>query len=190
MKRSDQEIVWAGIIVVVLLWLSIFVGCAHSPPSMPGRLDGGGIPNLYCVSYENNTCIIYRSRQPTAGEFSFLVAKYGLRSVIKLNSALEGRDELPGGVEPFEHPWKPAGGVDHEDVAAALYDLEHAPRPTLIHCTHGVDRTGLLVALWRVLHEHSQPQAAWNEWRAYGRDMNLVWLSDVFFRETGWRPTP
>jgi protein-tyrosine phosphatase len=153
---------------------------------MPGALDAGGLERLYCV--DAPACTIFRSAQPTAAQFSMLVARYGLRSVVKLNSALEARDEVPGGVERFEHPWLPAGHVDHEDVAAALWDLEHAPRPVLIHCEHGVDRTGLLVALWRVEHEHALPGAAFSEWRAYGRDERLAWLTEDFERETGWHP--
>lgn len=164
--------------------------CAHVPLAPAGMLVGDGMPaRLYCVSHDaNGACVIYRSGQPSAAEFSALVARYGIRSVIKLNSALEGRDHLPGGVAPYEHPWLPVGPVDHEDVAAALYDLEHAPRPILIHCTHGVDRTGLLVALWRVLHEHATAAGAWAEWRAYGRDESLALFSDAFERDARWHP--
>lgn len=178
-------------VAVGLVAAFAFSGCVHAPLAPSGALDAGGLPRLYCVaSNASGGCDIYRSAQPTAGQFSALVARYGLRSVVKLNSALEARDHLPGGVEPLEHPWLPAGPVDHEDAAAALYDLEHAPRPVLVHCEHGVDRTGLLVALWRVLHEHTLASSAWKEWRAFGRDMSLRWLSDAFERETGWRPAP
>lgn len=171
----------AGIILIV------GIGCpAHLQTIMPGNLVVGGLYRLYCVDHP--ACTIYRSEQPSAADFSALVAQLGLRSVVKLNSAIEGRDQVPGGVERFEHPILPAGPADHEDLAAALWDLEQAPKPALIHCTHGVDRTGLLVALYRVKVQHVLPSQAWAEWLAFGRDTSLWMLSETFERETGWHP--
>jgi len=173
---------------LLLIALAI-AGCAHAPPLLPDTITGTDMPaNLSCVEHVAGGCAIYRSAQPTAAEYSAMVAKLGLRSVIKLNTALEARDELPVGVEPFEHPWLFVGPVSHDEVLATLYDLEHAPRPTLIHCSHGEDRTGLLVALWRVKH-HVPAAAAAGEWRAHGK--NVEWdklLDGVFERETGYRP--
>lgn len=162
---------------------------AYAPPaaSVPtGQITGDGMPDrLYAV---DAACTIYRSAQPTAAEFVAMKARLGLRSVVKLNSAIEGRDHLPDGVEPLEHPWLPLGPVTHEQVMAALADLEAAPKPVLIHCTHGVDRTGMLVALWRVKHG-TLPFAAVGEWRAFGRNEKWDGLFDESFeRETGYRP--
>ncbi|MGH8276568.1 MAG: tyrosine-protein phosphatase [Steroidobacteraceae bacterium] len=168
----------------LLLAVALAAGCAHAPLAPAGALDAGGLARLYCIDHP--ACTIYRSAQPSAAEFSVLVARYGIRSVVKLNSALEGRDQVPGGVELLEHPWLPAGPVDHEDIAAALWDLEQAPKPALVHCERGLDRTGLLVALYRVKHG-SAAAAAYGEWRAFGRDMNLVLLTRAFERETGWK---
>ena len=115
--------------------------------------------------------------------------QYGLKSVIKLNSALEARDEVPEGVERYEHPWLPAGPVDHDDLQSALDDLDDVPRPVLVHCEHGQDRTGLLIAVYRV-RRGSWAQAAWNEWLAYGHVDSLLFraLRDAFVRETGFDP--
>ena len=165
------------------------LGCGHGPPLPAGEIKGLDMPDrLYCVSHDaKGVCEIYRSAQPTPVQFWAMGNKLGLRTVIKLNTAIEGRDVLPAGVEPMEHPWAPWGPVDHEDVAAALYDLEHAERPTLIHCSYGVDRTGLLVALWRVLHERVSVFAAMGEWRAFGRHETFDALfQDAFNRETGY----
>lgn len=169
----------------VALLVLFLAACAHVPPAPAGALEAGGLKHLYCV--DPPLCTIYRSRQPTAAQFTVLVAKYGLKSVIKLNSSIEGRDHLPGGVVLFDHPWLGAGPVTHEQVEATLDDLEAAPKPTLIHCTHGVDRTGLLVALWRVRHGVSAA-AAYAEWLLYGRNTLFFPLTETFTRETHYDP--
>lgn len=155
-------------------------GCVHV------GLPGGAMPqpiNLHCFdTAPDGKCSGWRSGQPTEAE----VAALGVKSVLKLNSAIEGRDHLPAGVEPLEHPWLFVGPVDHEDVLAALYDLEHAPRPVLVHCTHGVDRTGLLIALYRVKVQHVLPASAWAEWRSFPRSKEDAFLYADFERETGF----
>jgi len=43
-----------------------------------------------------------------------------------------------------------------------------AALPVFVHCEHGVDRTGLLIALYEVKYMGISPADAYNEWRASG----------------------
>jgi protein tyrosine phosphatase (PTP) superfamily phosphohydrolase (DUF442 family) len=166
------------------------LGCAHAPPSVPGAIVGFGMPgNLHCFQHEHvdgtGPCVAYRSAQPSAAEFSAMAVKLGLRSVVKLNSAIEARDEVPGGVEEYHRPWLPVGPVDRDDIAEVMEEIDLLPKPLLVHCTHGIDRTGLAVALWRV--RHGVPaQMAWREWRSFPRSKFDALLYAAFERETGY----
>lgn len=44
-------------------------------------------------------------------------------------------------------------------MRAIIHLLEVAPKPILLHCASGNDRTGFAVALWLLLHNHSLSQA-------------------------------
>jgi len=44
------------------------------------------------------------------------------------------------------------------------------PRPIYIHCAHGADRTGLMVALYRVLTQNICMNTAHQEWQSLGHD--------------------
>jgi len=66
-----------------------------------------------------------------------------------------------------------------------------------IHCAHGVDRTGLVVALYRVLYQGWDADVAYAEWRLSGHslaNMTATWHLDEFFfaymRTLGKRSNP
>ena len=115
-----------------------------------GALPAGDLGRLYCV--DAPACTVYRSAQPSAADFRVLAAKYGLKSVLKLNYSIEGRDEVPAGVELLYTPIDVLADVSHEQLVSICRALHDAPRPTLIHCTHGEDRTSLIVGLCVRLH--------------------------------------
>lgn len=45
---------------------------------------------------------------------------------------------------------------------------DQANHPVFIHCFHGADRTGVMVAMYRILRHDWSVQAAYNEMRACG----------------------
>lgn len=60
----------------------------------------------------------------------------------------------------------------------------------LIHCAHGLDRTGLVVALYRVVYEGWSADTAYAEFRRMGHslaNMTATWhLDEYFFRYMQW----
>ena len=55
--------------------------------------------------------------------------------------------------------------IEREDVVGALRALRNEIRngPTLLHCTLGADRTGLVTALYRIIYQGWSKQAALEE---------------------------
>jgi protein tyrosine/serine phosphatase len=101
----------------------------------------------------------YRSAQLDIDEFEHYVKKYNIRSIVNL------RGENP------EKPWYKeeitfcdANNIKHydislsaskapsqEDVRKLMEIFKNAPRPVLIHCLAGADRSGLVAAMWKVI---------------------------------------
>jgi len=66
-----------------------------------------------------------------------------------------------------------------------------AAQPVFVHCEHGVDRTGLIIALYKVKYMGMSPDDAYNEWRASGhKGIGTVFtghLDEYYWRKVGLR---
>jgi hypothetical protein len=75
------------------------------------------------------------------------------------------------GIEHFRFPLRGDGTGDIERYAAAvatLIRLEREHTPVLVHCAAGAQRTGGVVAFYRLLIEQQQPQEVRHELMRYG----------------------
>ena len=70
------------------------------------------------------------------------------------------------------------------DILAKLADP--ANRPVLVHCTKGQDRTGVIIALYRVFSEGWTPKGAHDEMEALGFNNLLLDLHHYYEHKTGW----
>jgi tyrosine-protein phosphatase SIW14 len=74
-------------------------------------------------------------------------------------------------------------GISQQVLQNILMEIMEASRPVLVHCQHGEDRTGLVVAAYRVRACGWTKQAAWLEalqfgyrnWLNFG--LNKTWTS-------------
>lgn len=127
------------------------------PDNWAVSIKSANLMNLYRVSDD-----IYRSEQPIMEAFVEL-NKMGIKSVLNLRTT-ETDDEAIGKL-----PIKPylvamdAGSVSDKDIIAALKVIKGAPKPMLIHCRHGSDRTGVVVAMYRIVFQGWSKEDALNE---------------------------
>jgi len=116
---------------------------------------------------------VWRGGQPTAAGWRALAA-LGVTNVVKLDTESEGSDApaeaLGMRVRRFPVGWlRQAAGDPSADLAAAAQAVVPG---TFVHCLHGQDRTGVVVAEWRVRHGWSK-EAAEREMLAAGFHKSL-----------------
>ena len=98
----------------------------------------------------------YRSAQPDARELRAWVARTGIRSVVNLRVPHAGTpwydEEMAAsqalGLAHYDFTMSASEGLDRARAAALIALLRDAPKPVLIHCRSGSDRTGLAAALY------------------------------------------
>jgi len=105
------------------------------------------LKNWYMVTPE-----VYRSEQPTRQGFEEISAQ-GIRSIINLRDAHSDDQLVQGlGLNVIAVPMT-AGGFSEEDIVKALKAIRDAPKPVLVHCKRGADRTGVVMAMYRVVFQ-------------------------------------
>jgi protein tyrosine/serine phosphatase len=138
---------------------------------------------------------LYRSAQLNENKLSDVISTFGIKSVINLRGENRGLrwydDEIRVsralGVTHFNVRMTAVRDTDDATVTQLMETLRTAPRPMLIHCESGSDRTGLAAALYeRFLKEKPAEIAAGQISFRYG---HFPWLGNrtVAMDRTYWR---
>ena len=146
------------ILFIVSVGINPISGQTVQRPSNWGvSIKSTSLENLYRVSDE-----LYRSEQPDKKEFTEL-SGLGIKSSLNLRTT-ETDDELIGkcAIKPFLVPMD-AGSFTDKEIIAALKVIKSAPKPILVHCRHGSDRTGVVVAMYRIVFQGWTREEALNE---------------------------
>lgn len=91
---------------------------------------------------------VWRSSQPDAVGFQELKSA-GIGEVLSLRH-YHGDEHLADGLVLHRVPMD-AERIRDADIVAALRVLTRADKPVLVHCWHGSDRTGIVVAMYRMV---------------------------------------
>ena len=106
------------------------------------------------------------------------MAALGIRSVISLRQTVSDTPLAAGaGLTLYRIPMKSrhVGERDGAKVVEAMRDLRAVQGPVLVHCHHGADRTGLIIALWRQLYEGWSKDEAKRELVEGGYGFHTIW---------------
>jgi len=118
---------------------------------------------------------IFRGAQPTAEGFRTL-KRMGIRTVINLrNKHSEKQAGEESGMKSIEIPFDMFSNPDTsrvDKVIALMTDERN--HPVFVHCAHGQDRTGTIVAIYRMKVNGWSLSMAEEEMQAFG--FNDIWV--------------
>jgi protein tyrosine/serine phosphatase len=106
--------------------------------------------------------LVYRSEQPDDRGMQEL-EKFGIQRILNLREFHDDEDEVKGtSLKPVDLPIN-AARIKDEDVIRALQIIKASDQPILVHCWHGADRTGTIVAMYRIVEQGWSREAALDE---------------------------
>jgi protein tyrosine/serine phosphatase len=127
-------------------------------------LSIAGVPNTGQV-----TAYFFRGGQPTAAGFSAL-ASMGINIVVDLRGAREGESEqvVKLGMRYVSIPWHCPFPKDETFARFLLLLRQNPGKKVFVHCRLGDDRTGMMVAAYRMAEQNWTATEAKNEMEAFG----------------------
>lgn len=169
-------------------------GCAAGPPPAGPRPDTwatpvavSDVPNLYRVNAS-----LYRSAQPTHEGIAGIHAGTGLvtgdppiRTIVSLRTFRDDASLDEGSTAvTFERIPAQSWHPEDEDVVRFLrIATDPARQPVLVHCRRGADRTGTMVAIYRVVVEGWTKADAIDEMTQGGYGFHPVWQNLIRYVE-------
>jgi len=174
--------------------LMLLGGCAAAPPPAGSRPDQWatpvavpGVPNLYRVNAS-----LYRSAQPTREGIAGIDEDVGLvngdppiKTVVSLrtfrtDASIDPVSSTLTFVRIPAQSWHP----EDEDVVRFLRVAnDPARQPVLVHCRRGADRTGTMVAIYRVIAEGWTKADAIDEMTRGGYGFSPAWQNLIRYIE-------
>ena len=168
---KNQQFIPRQSLAVMALGFLASVGCVSAAPDVPLNPDlqkVASIPNFHAVNER-----VYRGGQPSAQGFVDL-SRLGVKTVLNLReeddtSKYEKKLVKELGMRYVHVPMKGMSTPSDQQISKSLHVLDDPDAgPVFVHCQRGADRTGAVIACYRVKHDNWRNAEALAEARQYG----------------------
>ncbi len=164
----------AGSLSVVMFALLL---CASATPAQT-EATYPELPNFHQVNSQ-----LYRGAQPLDGGVRRL-AQLGIKSIINLrgqdeHTRAEQREAEALGLKYRSFALPGLRRPSREKVEEVLTFInDPVNQPVFVHCHHGEDRTGVIIAVYRITHDHWTSKEAKAEAKCYGMNPLQILMKD------------
>jgi protein tyrosine/serine phosphatase len=156
--------------------LAVAIVAASGCAALGRRADRGDLPYFFKVDDR-----VYRGAHPTPEGLRRL-SEMGVKTIVNLRGEdprFQGHDRAVAELYgmrwvylPMHAFWRPTDTQIREFLTLAL---DPSTSPIFLHCRQGEDRTGTLVAIYRVVGQGWEPAKAYQE----ARRMGLSWWNPL-----------
>jgi tyrosine-protein phosphatase SIW14 len=165
----------AGAALALLSLLIALGSCTSQPVPRPAHwaqpVASNALHNWYRLNAD-----VYRSEQPTRQGFEE-IRKMGIRTILNLRSERSDASLVEGlGLRLVEIPME-AGRFGEDEIVRALTAIQTAEKPVLVHCQYGSDRTGVVMAMYRIVFEGWTKEDALAELKGGGFGFHVYYMN-------------
>ncbi|MEO6050406.1 MAG: tyrosine-protein phosphatase [Pyrinomonadaceae bacterium] len=151
----------------------LFICGVTNPQTASSSKD---LPNLFKVNEK-----LYRGGQPTEAGFKEL-RRMGIKTVIDLrdNDDRSRKEEAlakAAGLRFINIPLSNWFSPHNEDIKSILSEIDRrGDSPVYVHCKRGSDRTGTVIAVYRITHDGWTDKRTNEEAKKFGFGWWQVWM--------------
>ncbi len=142
-----------------------------------------GLPNFHQVNER-----VYRGAQPGTEGWKNL-ATLGVKTIVDLrmpdehSTQAEAQAVQSAGMRYVNVPMRGIVAPSEESIAKVLALMNSdSAGPVFVHCRRGADRTGTVIAIYRMTHDHWGNSQAMNEAKSYGMSWTQVGMKRYISR--------
>ena len=138
---------------------------------------------------------VYRSGQLTEGQWVSYLQKYAIKSLLNLRGEQRGSGWYQGevrmaaqlGVTHYDVKLSAIREVESGTLSTILAIMRQAPKPLLIHCQSGADRSGLIAAVYLFAIEGQRAEAAAQQLSLFYGHFPYLWSRTGAMDRSFWR---
>ncbi|HUK32162.1 MAG TPA: protein-tyrosine phosphatase family protein, partial [Candidatus Acidoferrum sp.] len=158
-RRTTRLLATVIIATLTVALIYSYSSARHAPlpPDPAERIELKGVSNAAKV-----TDTLYRGGQPSLDALPEL-KKDGIGVIVDFRDNTndiewEKKSVESEGMTFVSIPWSATRGPSSENVAAFFTTLNDNPgKKIFVHCERGADRTGTMIALYRIAYDHWTP---------------------------------
>lgn len=136
----------------------------------------------------------YRSAQPSATQLQKYVEEHGIKTIINLRGVSKSsqwyRDEIGTaqklGLRHIDFKMSSSDTVTSEVADQLLDIMKNAPKPILIHCKAGADRSGIVSAIYGRGIAGWSEESAEQQLSVYFGHIGIPYLSSTYALDESW----
>ncbi|CAN5230572.1 hypothetical protein BH10ACI1_BH10ACI1_25140 [soil metagenome] len=129
---------------------------------------------------------LYRGGQPTKEGFRQL-KQIGIKTIIDLRGAderakTEENEAKNAGLEFINLPLNNLFGPQDTQIEKILAEINKPEnQPVFVHCQRGADRTGTVIAIYRITHDNYTAEKAFDEAKDFKFGWWQFWMKDYIY---------
>ncbi|WP_426126388.1 dual specificity protein phosphatase family protein [Pararhizobium sp. PWRC1-1] len=137
---------------------------------------------------------LYRSNQPTSAQVADYTKRYGIKTIVNLRGSSEDaawyKDEVATAaslsVNHIDFRMSARQQLTLEETQKLVTLLRDAPKPILIHCKSGADRTGLASAIYLHQIANASEDTAEGQLSVRFGHLGIPYLSSTYAMDENW----
>lgn len=143
------------------------------PAKWSQKVEVEGLANLYKVDED-----LYRSEQPHSVEMKKL-SGFGIKTILNLRNTRNDIREAKATNLNLNHVPINTWRISYDDLVRSMIMIGQAKKPVLVHCLHGSDRTGAVVAVYRIVDRGWTKKETIEELKQGGYGYHQKWFPNI-----------